>query len=251
MSQAGEKPVRVERTFHPDGSPKEEIHCRGESSHGAWRQWHPNGVLAREWRYDRHVLADGVHRTWHDNGQLESVLTVRDARPIEEVCYNRSGKRVPSVRDRMLAEERAFLERAAAKARKALSPQRRKRMLPDEAERHRALIEELLVTRSAPALSWLREATEASSRGLGELDHAASLFLVETLHDLGAREVVAVRIEGDEHDPAQTTNYLVVALPADAAARARVIAFERGLARRQGFTGEGDWGQEQLFLSLC
>lgn len=251
MSESTEKPIRVDRIFYPDGSPREETHYRGESCHGPWRQWHPNGVLAREWHYDRHVMADGMHRTWHDSGQLESLCTYRDGNLVEEICYNRSGKRVPSPRDRRLAQERAFLERAAARARDAKPPKRRRRMPSEEVERHAAFIEELLGTTCAPALAWLREEPESGPRFLGELDHAGSVVLVEAFHELGAAEVLAVRIEASEHEPSQTTNHIIVTLPAEPAARARVIAFDRSLARHLGFDGVFDWGQSHEYVMLC
>lgn len=248
---APDKPARVERTFYPDGSPKEEIHYRGESCHGPWRAWHENGVLKREWFYDRHVFADGVHRSWHDNGRLAFQLTTRNGYIITEESYSRSGKRVPTLQEQVVAHERKFIERAAEKARAATPSKRGRRIAEEEAKRSKALIERLLATRTAPAREWLGESDGDVGRTLGELDHAASVVLVDLLHDLGAAEVLAVEIQADDFLPAQTTNHLVVVLPTDAAPRARLISFANRLARRQGFTSDSDWGQTHIYMMLC
>lgn len=248
---AADKPIRVERTFYPDGSPKEEIHYRGESCHGPWRAWHENGVLQREWFYDRHAFADGVHRSWHDNGKLAHQLTTRNGITITEEAFSRSGKRVPTLQEQVIADERKFIERAAEKARAATPPKRGRRIAEEEAKRSKTLIVRLLATRTAPAREWLSESPGDVGRTLGELDHAASVVLVDLLHDLGAVEVLAVEIQADDFLPAQTTNHLVVVLPTDAAPRARVIDFARRFARRQGFTSEGEWGQSHVYMMLC
>lgn len=245
------RPIRIERAQYPDGSPKAETHYRGESCHGPWRQWHPNGVLARDWCYDAHLLADGVHRTWHDNGRLESQLTCRSGRTVEELHFNKAGMRVPSPLEKKAQKEWAFLQEAALKSRLAKPIKRPRRIPSREAEKESAHIEKLLATHSAPALSWLRESTEQAPRALGELDHTTSLLLVEALHELGASEIRAVELEPGGADLSETTNHLIVTLPPDPVARARVLGFDRRLAHRRGFTTLGDWGQSHLYMKLC
>ncbi|GMV24438.1 MAG: hypothetical protein AMXMBFR58_04690 [Phycisphaerae bacterium] len=251
MSESELRLVRIERTCFPDGFPKEEVHWRGESCHGPWREWYENGVLKREWFYDRHVLAQGVHRTWHANGKLETQITVRSGRPPEEIHFDRSGARIPSPVDRMLAAERAAIERAARASRNAKPIKRPRRIRPEEADRRRDFIERLLTTRTAPARAWIAESTPDDPRTLGELDQSTSRLLIDCLLELGAVDVLAVDLQADCYQSAQTTNHLVVVLPADPVARAGILAFDRRLARRNGFTSEGDWGQAHLYMLLC
>jgi len=109
----------------------------------------------------------------------------------------------------------------------------------------------MLATKTAPAREWLRESNAVSSRTLGEMDTELSIDLVEHLRALGATEVLAVQIESSDSIPGQTTNHLVVALPADLPARARVFAFTNAYSKDQGFEREPDWGQTHLYVMLC
>jgi len=111
-------------------------------------------------------------------------------------------------------------------------------------------VERMLASDRAEARQWLGAAPGAV-RYLGELEPDASLELVERLYELGAAEVLAVEIEREPGSEDQTTNHLLVRLPLNLAARARLFAFENEHAESEGFDGEADRGQEYLYLKLC
>jgi hypothetical protein len=241
----------VERKYYPDGSLEEEAHYRGVSSHGPWRRWHPNGVLALEWFYDKNVWADGVHRTWHPNGALAQEMTMVGGRCVKRACFDEKGRAVPSPDEKRMNEMRKFIERTGEKSKQATPPKRRKKKGEEEVERHDQFIAERLAAKTVSAREWLAESNEQSTRNLGEMDTAVSMLLVETLLSLGVAEVLAVEVEVIPGTADETANHLVVRLPSDPAARARVLHFERAHARRLGFDSEGDWGQEHVFMMLC
>lgn len=108
-------------------------------------------------------------------------------------------------------------------------------------------VREMLSSKKAEALSWLRASGPTSVRNLGELDTTdASIAFVETIYNLGAVEVLAVQIE--EYPEGQSTSYLMARLPSDQ--RDRLFAFEREHAESHGFDGTEDDGQEWLFIDV-
>lgn len=244
---------RVERVYYPDGSPKEETHYRGESCHGPWRLWHPNGVLGLEWWYENHLFADGVHREWFPNGKLKREVTFRGGRQISEVVYNSKGMRVPTHMEELNAEQRARIEKWAAKARAVKLSVRRHSTDSTQEQRaySGAAIQEFLAGKKRSAKEWLGEAIEPGARTLGEMDHAVSMLLVDSLLGLGAAEVLAVKIESRDDSEHETTNHLVVELPEDAHTRARVFAFVNAYSKWMGFDAERDEEQSHLYLMLC
>lgn len=244
------RPIRVERNYHPDGSLREEVHYRGSSSHGPWRMWHMNGVLAREYCYEKHVLADGTHRTWFSNGKLESELVIRGSRPVSEVWYSRTGRRVASPMDKYRAMQAKELDRWFARAAAARPPKRPRRPDPAKAAAAR-FIEERAGSAKAPARAWLASAGPDADRQLGELPLDQARRLVEGLFELGAAEVHVAEISTSPHDAHESANHVLITLPADPEARARLFMFERLYAKGQGFETEGDHGQAQAYLGLC
>jgi hypothetical protein len=94
------------------------------------------------------------------------------------------------------------------------------------------------------ARAWL---SEGKSRNLGEQTPEDSRAIVEKIYALGALDVQAVEIEryptGEE-----SSNYLVVKLPADPGKRKGLFRFEARTAWSQGFDSIGDGGQQWMFL---
>ncbi|MBE7500045.1 MAG: hypothetical protein HS113_06980 [Verrucomicrobiales bacterium] len=111
-------------------------------------------------------------------------------------------------------------------------------------------IEELLSADSSKeALAWLQSG-KLDSRMLGELPTtAASIEIVQELYALGAARVTAVNIAtydtGEEN-----TGKLIVSLPKESSARARVFEWCAEQAEQLGFEPERDVGQEHVFVML-
>jgi hypothetical protein len=246
MTPDADKADRVERFYYPDGTLREEIHYRGVSEHGRWRQWHPNGQLAGEWWLDKGVYMNGTNRTWYPDGALESEDTYANGNEIKALHYSPSGKLLPTLSD----QQRRRLRKLVAKA-KLAKPGRGRRVDPDEAARTQAFVQERLAGPTAGAREWLRGASDASRRNLGEMDTDVSIELVEHLHDLGSGNVLAVDITDITGCDDQTTNHVLVQLPDDPESRARVFSLCNALTKEQGFDAEPDHGQEFLYLLLC
>lgn len=103
--------------------------------------------------------------------------------------------------------------------------------------------------RSKEALAWLQIGMP-DTHTLGEIPTtAASLALVQELYGLGATQVTAVNIQtyetGDEN-----TGKLIVSLPKETSARARVFVWCAKWAEQLGFEPECDSGQEYIFVML-
>ena len=114
-------------------------------------------------------------------------------------------------------------------------------MNSDHTEQH---IAKLLRTKNkAEASEWLRR---SAYHFVDELEHEASVALVDELYQLGATKVMAVMIEGNL--PYQSTDRLIVFLPDDAKARRALFAWNNTLERSMGFDADVDRGQEHMFV---
>lgn len=262
---------RVERKYYPDGTLQEEAHYRGKQWHGPWRRWHPNGVLAQEYWFEEGVYWNGTNRQWYANGQLACEQTVLNGKQVGRfLIYDEHGK--PVVRQYVL-ESRAVSRskyEAACRLRPELprytdpDPPSAKPARPKRSKKRKAaptgeippddsskFFDELLAAESAEALEWLKVPPSQGIRTLGEMGPDMSLEFVEKLYDTGAAEVVAVKIEHVPGTDDQTTNHLVVRLPADADARTSLFELESEHAESEGFDGETDRGQAYLYFKLC
>ena len=246
MTHDVEKPEWIERRYYPDGNLQEEIHYRGSSPHGAWRQWHPNGQLAGEWWLDKGVYVNGTNRTWHPDGSLASEVAYRNERIVSERHYSTSGKLLPSRAEYQLK----LLSKWASKAKRA-KPTRSARVDPASAAESDKFCMDRLAGQTADAREWLLTSSDLAMRNLGEMDTETSIALVTHLHDLGAPAVLAVEIETMLGSDQQTSNQLIVRLPSDPQLRAQLFTFGGQQAREQGFDAEKDSGQQYLYLLLC
>lgn len=97
------------------------------------------------------------------------------------------------------------------------------------------------------ALAWIKESQGRVDRTIGEMDVSASLSTILELYELGAKEVTAVEIKaaGD----GETTDILIVTLPADQEKREALFDWEEEHAESEGFDGVKDEGQKYLFLA--
>jgi hypothetical protein len=281
---------RVEREHYPDGTLKKEVHYRGTKKHGFWRGWHANGVLAEEFFFEDNLYVNCVTRTWSEQGTLLSEMPFVNGRhlgrmtiwnedgsimarwyalergKVSRAKYDEACKTRPELPRYTEPEEpvvglrgeneftRTFLGPAKELLKKvqAAKAASKKPPVPPPSDFDRDFIKQMLSTRKAEALEWLRGSGETSVRNLGEMGEEESLQFVQRLYELGAAKVLAVEIE-DFHQVGndQTTNHLLVQLPMDIPARARLFEFGTRHAESEGFDGESDRGQEYLYFKLC
>jgi hypothetical protein len=118
-------------------------------------------------------------------------------------------------------------------------------------EKHNDFIQGLLRKKNtAEAFSWLDEATDESSRTLGELDsNEKSIDLVAEAYRAGAVKVMAVDID-TYPDGHQNTGKLIVELPEDKSRRKAVFDWCGKQAQATGYDSEEDGGQSHLFVML-
>jgi len=84
---------------------------------------------------------------------------------------------------------------------------------------------------------------------LGELSHRASRGLVSRLLSQGAIRILACEIDVEE-DGLENTGHLVVELPREPAKRATVLKTIARIARKQGYEGDPDDGQNYAYVKL-
>ncbi len=119
---------------------------------------------------------------------------------------------------------------------------------PNEPHPADAFCLNLLATKEhREARAWLAEASATSLRTIGEQSPRDSRTIVDALYRDGAVDVQAVDIDQDPR-LGETTNVLVVKLPAEAELRAKLFKHEGRIARSNGFDPQGDTGQTLMFL---
>ena len=95
------------------------------------------------------------------------------------------------------------------------------------------------------AVSWI----QSNNHTLGERDWRSSKRLVERLSQLGCLHVYACKV--DRYDGGlQNTGHLVVELPTERDARAKVLKAIGRLASRTGYDGPFDDGQRYAYVKL-
>lgn len=111
-------------------------------------------------------------------------------------------------------------------------------------------IDELMESpQSKEVLVWLQGGAPGT-RTLGEQSTTeASVSFAQELYSLGAVRITAVEI--DTYDSGEeNTGKLVVTLPSDLVARAKLFAWNTEHAREMGFSPDEDVGQKHLLLML-
>jgi hypothetical protein len=96
------------------------------------------------------------------------------------------------------------------------------------------------------ARAWLEGGGKKSVRFIGEMPPEQSVEFVEELYRLGAKEVLAVKI--DRNMPYESINTMIVALPSDPNARRKIFSFEGKRTGSEGFDPYEDYGQSHLHV---
>jgi hypothetical protein len=232
---------RVERQYFANGSLREEIHYLGSLEHGPWRSWHPNGVLASEYWFERGRYVNCVNRTWDECGRLLGECVWVDGTMIEARVFDKDGERITE--DTIAAKARAA-ERAFGKVKDTA-------YRGGESGRETNVIRQLLQSRRRDAAEWLGEAADLDSRCIGPLDRERASALVRQLVKLGAVRVLAVELQTTPGTTSESTNHLLVELPDGLGARQRLFEFEADHAIAQGYDPVGDTGEQYLYLKFC
>lgn len=111
-------------------------------------------------------------------------------------------------------------------------------------------VSELLASKDIQeALSWLTE-SNVPERSLGEAqEREASIALVKSLYQLGAKKVWVFDID-DYGDEGQNSGKLIIELPDDPTKRLRLFKKCGDIANSLGYDAEIDTNQEAIFLML-
>lgn len=262
---------RVERKYYPDGTLQEEVHYLGNREHGPWRRWHPNGVLAEEYWFDRGVYENCVARTWFTSGALKSEVAFVNGRQsgratvfaedgsVIDRYYALDGKKVSRNQYDRACESRPELQKYAdeidnsPRGQQGRGWKRQAHKTANQGKQDdRQFIGDLLKSRTAEARGWLiGDKASAERNNLGELGTDLSLRLVEQLYTLGAIVVLAVNIDSIPGEDVETTDDILVRLPGHGIGRASLFEFENRHAAEQGFDGVVDQGQEYLYFKLA
>jgi hypothetical protein len=275
----GKPRSKIERSFHRNGTLREEVSFLGRQLHGAYRTWHPNGRLAseefyeegrlhglcRQWNARGKLLGSfrlkhgtGIQREWFENGQLQLETST--------VAGQFTGRTRVWLRDGVLVSEQFAIENRnvtpAAYAAVAIKHEdyprypasKTKKKFPDESEIERREfqlhIEWLLAQKNKrEALAWLKAGAQARSLGLLKLTQAREL--VQKLYDAGALQIFAADIY-DEKKRKQFSDVLLVKLPLEKSARQTIrrLLVKLPVKLRAGVLPIQDHGEEFLFASF-
>ena len=269
-----------ERSFHRNGSLREETSYAGNRRHGPRRAWHPNGLpaveefyehgqlhgLCRQWNPQGRLLGSyrmehgtGIMREWFPDGRLQSEMSL--------VAGKFTGRIRVWLRDGTLVNEQFVIENrnvtpaayAAAAKKQADWPRYRagsaKKKFPTAEEIDRREfelnIEWLLAQKNKrEARAWLKAGTQKCSLGLFQFTQAQSL--VEKIYAAGALQVFAVNIYSGK-DGKQFSDALLVKLPPEKSARQAIRRLSTKLPAklRAGVLPVDDCGEEFLFASFA
>lgn len=275
----------TEKTYYPDGKLEGEITYVDGQVNGVTRHWHPNGVLESEIPVRNNVV-EGIAKFWNDKGELLGTYEIRNGTGIQKMWFQNgqlvgetqwingqwTGRQTAYFEDGTLAGETYYIRNQKISKKKYYEACKKDPSLPryeDEPEgnvsgrtkpkdwssvchesaEENSLAEKLLAEPgSREVLEWLRE--HSSTRTLGELPtREASIEYAKEIYSLGANKVTAVKIDRYP-DGEENTGRLVVTLPSDLEARARIFEWHDEQADALGFDPETDVGQMHLLLML-
>ncbi len=272
--------MKVERSYYPSGQLQWEAAFKNEKLVGTVKRWHDNGILSKACQYDGglehgickqwdkrgNLLGEyhmergtGTEKSWYENGQLEreshsvsgklsgrfrcwmengELLSVTyyigdknvSKRKYLEACKN--DPHLPRYKDNDAEPE---LTLPSAKYRHQKLP-----VSDNEQKKYEEFVAKLRNRpNQAEAKEWL--ATDGN-RSLGEMTPEESCDVIENGYNAGAVKITAVDIKEE------STNCLVVELPAREDKRRRIFEWNNRLAQRSGFDPDDDWGQNELFV---
>jgi MORN repeat variant len=278
--------IKVERSYHEDGSLRSEVTLVDGLPHGVTRHWHPKGVLASEipithgvvdgivkqWNQKGELLGSyemkkgtGVIRQWYENGQLQGEISMidndltgrqlgftEDGELIVEL-YRIRGKEVSRKRYMAACQKNPALpqyeELKVPRVRWPKPKKSAKGASPGMVVDDAIPLGLLKESNAREALSWLEESCEPS-RSLGEAtSQEDSIRLVKKLYELGAVRVHAVKIDGRPEED-QNSGKIVVELPQDSKQRKRLLKVAGKLGEKLGFEAEPDMGQRYTLIML-
>jgi hypothetical protein len=272
--------IKIERNYHPNGKLWWEGSFENGILEGPNRHWHDNGVMSRDCSYER-GLEHGVARQWNRDGKLLGEYLMDHGTGIEKSWYENGqlGRECSSVNGKLCGRFRCWFEDGdlvstiyhindkqvskkkyddACKSDPTLprygddgqksklklpSTKYRKRKTPISEKERKQHDELILKFRALPnqaeARQWLAEDEE---RNLGEMIPEASREVIEDGYKAGATKIIAIDVNDE------STNYLIVELPAGMSERRRVFEWNNELAQNSGFDPDADWGQNELFV---
>jgi hypothetical protein len=149
--------------------------------------------------------------------------------------------------DNRLDDIGAEMLRAVARERRQRSLEaKRHRPDPDEARRLDAFCSAIMDKgKREDAVQWI----QTRSHTLGERNWGGSKRLVNRLSALGCVRICACEVDVYE-DGSENTGHLVVELPAEAAARSKILKAIDRLASESGYCGPADDGQRYAYVKL-
>jgi hypothetical protein len=256
---ANGQPIGVTRLWHENGVLSWECpHDDNGREHGLVRQWNAEGKLLGEYRMDH---GTGLERHWHENGQLERECQSIHGRLCGRFrCWLEDGELVSEsyyIFDRQVSKKKYSeactqdpnlpryedSEEVERRTPPSTTPGRREFHVSDykRVEYQRFVAELRAQGVQAEARAWL---SSSEDRYLGEMTPRESIEVVEAGYRAGARRITAINVERD------TTNCLLVEVPARGKGRAGVFEWSAELAKISGFDPDDDWGQGELFIFL-
>jgi len=286
-SYLGGRQNGIERQWHPNGQLASESNWLHDMPNGVNRNWHSNGVLAMEAPV-KSGCTEGTVKQWDDKGNLLGSFEMRDGTGIQRIWYPNGPLKVEMsvVNGQFCGRQRTYFEdgefcaeaywlkgRQVSKkkyleacAKDTALPRyeddgvkptwklpstkyRRRKKLPSEAERkkHDAAIAKIRAKpNQVEARQWLSTCPAGAIRTLGEMDGEGTRETVEDGYGAGAQKIIVVGIQAD--DIGETSDQMIVELPANGPKRRRVFEWANELALQSGFDPQEDWGQEILFI---
>lgn len=272
--------AKVERTFYPNGQLKWEARIKNEKPVGMVRHWYENGALERECPYDDDGREHGIVRDWNKEGKLLSECKWEHGTGISKSWFENGslesetfyvgGKQCGRSRiwweDGGLMSETYYINDREVSKKKYDEACKTNPALPryddDELGPECVVPPVKYKKREAPASEWERNKHDAfinkflcqpnrgearqwlagdDSRNIGEMTPEESREFIEEGYKAGATKILAVEIDGN------TTNCLIVYLPAVGPKRKKVFEWNGQSAQKSGFDPYEDWGQNELF----
>ncbi len=275
----GKLRLKIEKSFHRNGTLREEISFLGQQLHGACRTWHPNGRLASEQFYQRGRL-HGLCQQWNQRGELLGSYEVKDGTGIQREWFQNgrlqletstvAGKFTGRIRiwlqDGTLVAKQYGIEnrnvtQAAYAATASKHPdypcypaEKGKIKFPDadEIERREFQLQVaglLAQTNKREALRWLKAGAQKRSLGLFKVTQARQL--IQKIYDASALQIFAVNIYSNK-DGKQFSDALLVKLPPEKFARQTIrgLLVKLPAKLRAGVLPAQDHGEKFLFAGF-
>ena len=251
------KPVGLVKHWYENGVLKRECPCDDQGlEHGIVRDWNRDGKLLGECQMDH---GTGIRKSWFENGQLKGESSyIRGKLSGRRIMRGEDGEvmRITYyIRDRKVSKKKyneacktdltlpRYPDNESEPEPVEASVKYKKRETPVsewERNQHDEFINKFLRSPNrGEARQWL---SGDEGRNIGIMTPEESREFVEEGYNGGATKILAVEIEDE------TTNCLIVYLPADGPKRKRIFEWNGESAQKCGFDPYDDWGQNELFV---